>query len=186
MGYSMDLAPVKSHYAAKLTEHGKSPLGVDWNSYEAQYMRFRQLAKLIDETGSVNDWGCGYGAFQKFCPGEYIGYDIVPHEGTAFVLSDVPTMKADYTVASGLFNVKMDASVMSWHAYVLESIKTMDEMSRKGFAFNCLSLYSNRKEGRLYYGDPIGLFHYCRRFSNKVALLHDYSDWDFTVMVRKC
>ena len=38
----------------------------------------------------------------------------------------------------------------------------------------------------LYYADPMYLFDYCKRhFAKDVALLHDYSLYDFTLIVRK-
>jgi hypothetical protein len=64
----------------------------------------------------------------------------------------------------------------------------MNEKSKAGFAFNVLTKYSDvefmRKE--LYYADPCFLFDYCKRaFSKNVALLHDYNQYDFTLIVRK-
>ena len=38
----------------------------------------------------------------------------------------------------------------------------------------------------LYYADPCFLFDYCKRnFAKDVAILHDYSLYDFTLIVRK-
>ncbi len=64
----------------------------------------------------------------------------------------------------------------------------MNRFSRKGFAFNCLTSYSDKERMRedLYYSDPCFLFDYCKRhFSKNVALLHDYGLYEFTVLVRK-
>src|SRR3989304_3245510 len=113
------LHPVKTHYQSCRDKHGATPQGVDWKDYEAQYMRFRALARLFD-SGTVNDWGCGYGAFYKFCGPGYTGYDIVPQtlEHGRFILSDRPTELADYTVASGLFNVKLAIPHTEWVSYL--------------------------------------------------------------------
>jgi hypothetical protein len=57
-----------------------------------------------------------------------------------------------------------------------------------GFAFNCLTSYSDaeRKRDYLYYADPCALFDLCkRRYSRNVALLHDYGLYEFTLLVRK-
>jgi hypothetical protein len=64
----------------------------------------------------------------------------------------------------------------------------MATLSRKGFAFNALSLYSDPEKRRpdLYYADPLALFDHCQRhFSRYVSLLHDYPLYEFTILVRK-
>jgi hypothetical protein len=38
----------------------------------------------------------------------------------------------------------------------------------------------------LYYADPLFMFDHCKKkFSKNVALLHDYEEFDFTIIVRK-
>jgi hypothetical protein len=188
----MELTPVRDYYSAVLAEHGPTPQGMDWKDHEAQEIRFNALSSLITTyRGSVNDWGCGSGDFQWRCGGEYTGYDIVHQEQrnmrdrAKFVVSDRPTETADYTVASGLFNVKLSTPWFAWNEYMLACIKIMSKMSTKGFAFNCLSSYCDQKEDRLFYADPTWVFDECRKYSPRVALLHDYSPWDFTLLVRK-
>jgi hypothetical protein len=64
----------------------------------------------------------------------------------------------------------------------------MDEISTRGFSFNVLTSYSDedKKRDYLYYADPLFLFDYCKRhFSRKVALLHDYPIYEFSILVRK-
>lgn len=147
-------------------------------------MRFRALARLFD-AGTVNDWGCGYGAFYKFCGAGYTGYDIVPQtlERGRFVLSDHPTEIADYTVASGLFNVRLGTPREEWGAYVRRSIRTMFKMSRKGFGFNVLSTWCNHKDPSLYYASPLDMLAEAATYSRRVELNHTYSPYDFTVLV---
>ena len=62
------------------------------------------------------------------------------------------------------------------------------KLSRTGFAFNALSLYSDpdRRRPDLYYADPLYWFDHCkRRYCRFVALLHDYPLYEFTILVRK-
>ena len=64
----------------------------------------------------------------------------------------------------------------------------MDRASQKGFAFNMLTIYSDKEymKDNLYYSDPLFFFDFCKRnFSKNVALLHDYYEYDFTILVRK-
>jgi hypothetical protein len=75
-----------------------------------------------------------------------------------------------------------------WRAYVLETIGSLDALSTRGFAFNMLSTYSDPEKRRddLFYADPCEMFDLCkRRFATRVALLHDYRLFEFTVLVRK-
>jgi hypothetical protein len=51
-----------------------------------------------------------------------------------------------------------------------------------------LTSYADREKQRsdLYYADPMFFFDYCkRRFSPRIALLHDYPLYEFTILVRK-
>ena len=74
-----------------------------------------------------------------------------------------------------------------WRDYTLETIAELASLSRRGFAFNMLTSYSDpeRMTDRLYYGDPCFYFDWCKRnLSPHVALLHDYGLCEFTIHVR--
>jgi SAM-dependent methyltransferase len=200
------LARVSKYYSAKLAEHGETPRGVDWNSTEAQQVRFTQILSICrdDPAFSINDIGCGYGALVERLvelPGflTYTGFDIAEpmieaarrryptrHE-LRFTsrFEDVPV--ADYTVASGIFSVKGDVPEDAWHRYVMETIDDLRRLSRRGFAFNCLTAFSDpdRMRPDLHYADPHAVFDHCRRrYARNVALLHDYGIFEFTIRVR--
>ena len=105
-----------------------------------------------------------------------------------FVLSSEPDKIADYGVASGIFNVRLGRSDNEWQAYLETTLDILNRTSRLGFAFNCLTSYSDSDKMRdyLYYADPCILFDLCkRRYSRNVALLHDYGLYEFTILVRK-
>ncbi len=194
------------YYSGKLSEHGPTPAGVDWNSVESQSLRFEQLIKgcLLQEDSSLLDFGCGYGALLTFLRRRsirsfYWGYDVAPamvskalelhsgDSGSRFVndLGEVPPV--DYALASGVFNVKQEASSEKWQVYILETLGKMMALARKGLAFNLLTAYSdrNRMRDNLYYGDPCFFFDYCKtKFSRHVALLHDYGLYEFTILIR--
>ena len=200
----MILADIGRYYSEKLAAHGASPQGVDWNGAESQRLRFDQLARVIGaETDfQINDLGCGYGAFLAYlgrrC--DYLGVDISEamiakaealHAGQAgcrFLAGQRADRQADYTVASGIFSVRLSASDREWQAHLLKTLDEMDAGSRRGFAFNCLTSYSDagRMQEYLYYADPRVLFDHCKtRYSKNVALLHDYGLYEFTILVRK-
>ena len=105
-----------------------------------------------------------------------------------FVLSSEPDQVADYGVASGIFNVRLGRSDDEWRSYLEATLDVLDRTSRIGFAFNCLTSYSDADKMRdyLYYADPCVLFDLCKhRYSRDVALLHDYGLYEFTILVRK-
>lgn len=201
------LGPVERYYTAKLTEHGPTPLGVDWNGEASQRTRFEQLARVISapEPFSVNDLGCGYGALfaflgERFAEFAYSGVDIseaMIHAATSRFGADLRSRffvgaacpePADYTFASGVFNVRPEVDAARWRTHVLEILDRMSESSRRGFAFNCLTAYSDavRMRPDLFYADPCALFDHCKRhYARNVALLHDYGLYEFTVIVRK-
>ncbi|HMG07569.1 MAG TPA: class I SAM-dependent methyltransferase [Mucilaginibacter sp.] len=196
-------------YGQLLREFGELPQAVNWKNKEAQEMRFQQLIKIIKTSGdfSINDLGCGLGDFVRFMEESalkftYHGYDIAPgmiesakakfstNRNVSFeVIVDPGTMKmADYTIESGIFNLRFDHTEESWLAHILKTLDIMNEKSRLGFAFNLLTKYSDKHLMRddLYYADPCFLFDYCKKnFSKNVALLHDYQLYDFTILVRK-
>jgi SAM-dependent methyltransferase len=197
---------VAAYYSGKLAAHGATPAGVDWNSSESQQFRFRQLARLWEGCGRATfvDYGCGYGALADFLSesgvlGHYTGYDVAPrmveaavalHAGQSLVTftsrrDDV--QPADFTIASGIFNVKLDTPVDRWADYVHETLDDMAALSVRGFAFNALTTYSDpeRRRPDLFYADPAALFDRCkRRFSRFVTLVHDYPLYEFTMIVR--
>lgn len=204
------LQDVNRYYSSKVKEFGVTPQGVDWNGSVSQELRFEQLMKAVpaearQEPFSLNDIGCGYGALlsylqQQGLQADYHGFDVsaamidaalkehVNVPAAVFEVSDACSRVADYSVASGIFNVRQETPHDAWEAYICGVLESMDACSRKGFAFNCLTSYSDLEYMRdyLYYGDPCFYFDFCKRkFSGQVALLHDYGLYEFTLLVRK-
>ena len=199
------LRKTRQYYDARLAEHGPTARGVDWNSEESQRLRFRELTTLVrDDTGaSILDYGCGYGALRAYLRehghrGPYVGFDIsqsmidaaragAADEAARFVTERGALERVDYTLASGIFNVKQTAPDEEWRQYVFETIADLSALSVRGFAFNALSSYSDpdRRRPDLYYADPLELFDHCkRRISPFVSLLHDTPLHEFTLLVR--
>ena len=200
------LDPVRRLYEESLQAHGTTSRAVGWNDEASQRLRFEKLAAVIASGESalrVNDLGCGYGAMFDFLAARfgdrlaaYHGIDIsgemvaaararVRDARASFAASDTLHDDADYTFASGTFNVRMDASEEQWTAHVEASVLAMAAKSRKGLAFNLLSTYVDWRAERLYYADPCHFFDFCRRrVSRFVTLLHDYPLYEWTILVR--
>jgi Methyltransferase domain len=210
-----DILPkVVRYYAAKVRAHGATAEGAGWKDTASQRLRFEVLSRLFGEkpSGSLLDYGCGWGALadwlvERGFSGRYTGYDASAEIAQAardlqgrpaadigrdlerVFLSELPGgFVADYVVASGLFNVRLDVSDDAWLAYLENTLDDFHAASRRGFGFNVLSQYSDPAKRRpdLYYADPLALFDRCkRRYSSRVALLHDYPLWEFTMLVWK-
>jgi SAM-dependent methyltransferase len=200
------MTPVARYYAEKLDTHGVTPQGVDWSSDDSQQLRFTQLLGVLeDDEGepTVLDYGCGYGALAQRLiaderPFRYVGFDVctpmvvqaradVRDPRCSFTDSEIDLSVSDYAVASGIFNVRLQASEEQWRAHVAKTIATLARHSRKGFAFNMLTSYADREKLRdyLYYADPGEYFRMCKEsWSRNVALLHHYDLYEFTVLVK--
>jgi SAM-dependent methyltransferase len=201
------LESVAQYYAEKLERFGPTARGVDWNSSESQTLRFEQLLRLDEAvTGrSIVDYGCGYGALLDCLAAAgrswtYTGYDVSDamiararalHDlagGATFTSSIEDVEPADYAVASGIFNLRLHYPAEAWRAYVHDVLDDLNRLGTSGFAFNMLTTNSDpaRRRSDLYYGNPTDVFEDCRRrFSSRVALLHDYPLYEFTIIVRK-
>ena len=202
---------IDAYYTGKIRKYGAIPKGVDWNDEESQFIRFEQLSKVIkDSNFSINDIGCGYGVYSKhldslgFDNFNYTGYDLsremihnankmhgksnISNPTFSKIKSLKEVTKSDYSVASGIFNVKMKFSNAEWLSYILDTLENINEKSKKGFSFNMLTKYSDKElmRGDLYYADPLFFFDYCKRnYSKEVSLLHDYDLYEFTILVKK-
>ena len=154
---------------------------------------------------SISDIGCGYGALydylrKDYAISRYVGVDVSDAMVAAarerfgddpvaqFEVADAPGEVCDFCVASGIFNVRQDRDDAEWQRLMEKTVEDMNRVSRRGFAFNCLTSYSDREYMRdcLYYADPLYWFDRCKTlYGRNVALLHDYGLYEFTVIVRK-
>ncbi len=205
MGFEVIENRIGEYFDRRLSRHGATAAGAAWATDESQKLRFTKLLEVVDtaERYSVNDYGCGYGALADHLTAagasfDYTGYDVSPemtraaHErladrGFTIVTSPENLPEADYTIASGVFNVKLDATGGDWECLMLETLDRMGAISRRGFAFNCLQRPAEpaERKSELYYADPCAVFEHCRRrFSRRVSLLADYALAEFTVLVR--
>lgn len=204
---SICINKIDKYYSDKLNKYGTSPKGVDWNDLGTQELRFEQLLKVCDKNHklSIIDLGCGYGYLYEFMKNKgydfiYYGVDISKSmiemaknkyhsSDSKFICStNKLDITSDYCVSSGIFNVKLDYSSEIWSSYILKTIHDMNNMSSKGFSFNCLTKYSDKSLMRedLYYADPCFLFDYCKKnFSKNVSLYHDYDLYEFTIIIKK-
>jgi SAM-dependent methyltransferase len=203
----IDLKKVEQLYTDALQEHGTEAKGVGWGSSADHKLRFDKLCEVIDikdKYFSINDLGCGYGSLYRYLTKkrkiitQYYGYDISEDmlteakkllptsENIAFSKDAKLSTKADYTITSGIFNVRFEESDAKWQEYILGVLHNMDAFSEKGFSFNLLTSYVDWKDDKLYYAAPCFYFDYCKKtFSKKVSLLHDTHLYEWTMVVKK-
>jgi SAM-dependent methyltransferase len=198
---------IGQYYTQKVQAHGPTPLGVDWPCQPTQELRFVQLLRLCDFSApfSLNDVGCGYGALLAFLARRhkrkeisYLGLDLSAamiaqaqqlwrkRGGTEFLVASASPRVADYSMASGIFNVKLDHSDALWTQFIETTLAGMHATSRRGFAINFLTpLTEGIGAPELYRVSPDFWAAYCEReFGAEVEVLNNYGMREHTLLVR--
>ena len=196
---------VSMYYSAAMERHGPTPRGVDWQCSASQQLRFVQLMKVCDFTAprSVNDFGCGYGALLGYLAFrhpeasiDYRGIDISPNMIEAartlwqkspqveFVVGATCQRSADYSLASGVFNVRLECRRKEWELYVEQILRHLRESSRRGFSVNFLRPGRASTKG-LYRAPPGRWTTFCtEELGCAVELVEDYGLREFTLLAR--
>lgn len=151
---------VTDYYSGTLAQHGATPRGVDWSCKPTQELRFIQLLRLCSfrTAFSLNDVGCGYGALRGFLRQrhrlasiDYMGTDLsstmvdsARHQWghlpqTKFETAGALLRRADYSIASGLFNVRLHHADADWEPWVELTLRSLHAASQFGFAVNFLA-----------------------------------------------
>jgi SAM-dependent methyltransferase len=190
-----------------LNRYGATPRGVDWEGPEAQNLRFAQLLKIGDfvQACSLNDFGCGYGALLAWLADRhpetaiaYHGIDVSPpmieaaralwrHNSDAtFTVGSACGQLADYSLASGVFNVRLGCPIDAWEAYVASILVDLRKNSRRGFSINFVLPARDRSpESGLYCSLPTPWIEFCAgKLGCAVELVSDYGLKEFTLMSR--
>lgn len=200
------LAPILEYYKQTFRDYGATPKGVDWNGEKSQFLRFERILRGIElsDGASILDFGCGYGSLTNLLRVQnleldYFGYDAVPEmfkdiQFHASKLREIYFSEAeklatyDWIVASGVFNVKRDATIEDWEDYIVDTIRHLESIANKGLAFNLLSLCSDedKRKDHLYYASPFELLAKIGLSRRREILIdHNYPLWEFTVTIRK-
>lgn len=205
--YAEVYASIESYYSEKITAFGPTPRGADWDSNITQEVRFLQLLKICNFSApfALNDVGCGYGALLSYLTRyhfetyiDYLGFDVSPAmicqadslqrdlSRAGFMVAKVSPRIADYSVASGIFNVKLDQPLDKWERYIGKTLVDMHTSSRLGFAVNFMtpSAVNENPEG-LYCTTPNPWIRFCEnQLRSSAKVLADYGLREFTLLVR--
>jgi SAM-dependent methyltransferase len=197
-------ADVASYYGAKIARHGPTPFGVDWTCEPTQQLRFVQLLKVTGPGRffTLNDLGCGYGALLPFLRQrrlarefDYLGIDVAPamidaaralhgrRRNARFECSAAPSRVADFTVASGIFNVRFAHGDDAWSELVERTLRTMADCSRLAFAVNFIDASVGRDmPGQLYRADADEWRAWCEKeLGWRCEVLRGYGMREFTL-----
>ena len=201
-------AAINKYYTAKVRKFGATPYGVDWTCLPTQEMRFVQLLKLCDFAApfSLNDVGCGYGALVSYldarhadCAIDYLGLDLSPdmlrqarrlwrdRPNVTFAQGATSPRQADYSLASGIFNVQQDQPREIWEMFVATTLHHLQRTSRRGFAVNFMRAPGPGRKERagLYSTEPERWASYCRgTFGAATQMIENYGLREFTLIAR--
>ena len=199
------LKPVADAFDHRLADWGATARGVYWKCEDGQQLRFEVLARVLeDDAGpfTVNDLGCGYGAFFDFLAPRlgarllrFAGTDISPamvaeakariaDPRAVFVRGLAASEDADYSFASGTFNMCLKAAPADWVPYIEASLAHLYGRSRKALVFNMLAGPGAVREG-LYYADPARFVAFCQGLGATVQLAMDYPLDEWTIFARR-
>ena len=201
-------ADIERYYTHKVSTHGATPLGVDWPCMPTQELRFVQLLRLcnFEASFSLNDIGCGYGAMLGLLAKryrrlqiDYMGVDLSPAMVLAarglwhkraraeFIVGNASPRLADYSVASGIFNVRLNQSEAAWVEFIKTTLSAMHATSRVGFAVNFLAPLRDglAAQPELYrVRSDLWARHCEREFGMTVEILVDYGMQEHTLLAR--
>jgi hypothetical protein len=198
---------VRDYYSTALGKFGPTALGVDWPSTASQYLRFVQLLRVCEfgNRFSLNDFGCGYGALLAYLAWrhpsasiDYRGIDIshsmieaarslwADNRLASFSVGRTCERLADYSLASGVFNVRLGTPEGDWEAYIRAILNDLRRMSDRGFATNFMLPWDGgRHEDALYRTSPDQWIAYCESdLCCETELISDYGLREFTLLCR--
>jgi len=161
----------------------------------------------FSEALSLNDVGCGYGALLEYLSKrhvgariDYLGLDLSPamirqaralwrnRARTQFVAGHVSPRIADYSVASGIFHVKLGSANDQWEYFIERTLSDMRSTSRHGFSVNFIEARFRADpplESELYRSVAEPWMRFCKeRLEGSVDVLTDYGLREFTLLVR--
>lgn len=204
------LGPIARIYGRRLDQCGATAKGVFWKGEVWQRRRFERLSELFEPADmasggiSINDFGCGYGAFFEYLAAypvlrdsRYYGYDIsqemiaacrdrISDPRATFYRKMWASKQADYSFASGTYNMNGNADDDDWWEYVEASLRQLWHRTDKALAFNMLRDDEEERYDGLYYTDPERVARFCRKhLSEDVEMFDERPMPDVTFFVRR-
>lgn len=171
-----------------------------WSSHEEQQVRFKAIANNVEFQGKrVLDLGCGLGELYDYlsdnqCPGFYLGLDQhwpflhqarkrIGSSQCRFKFTDISQAnlpKMDIVVASGSLSYRTKNP-----DYLTEMIMRMFSACREVTVFNLLNIEAFPDQTILQAYNKQEVLAFCQTVTPNVTLIDDYSDADFTLVLKK-
>ncbi|GAB2602711.1 hypothetical protein GCM10027034_39780 [Ramlibacter solisilvae] len=185
------LADIARHYDRKVLAFGATALGIDWPTLSSVHARLLTLLEAGDlgAGARLNDLGCGWGAALEVidhllpaAPIDYLGIDVAPamvrtartrwakRPRTRFAVGASCPRVADYSIASGIFNVKLSHPAADWEQHVREVLTDMHRHSAGGFGANfMLPTVATRSVPELYCTEPEPWVRFCEQLPGRAV-----------------
>lgn len=193
-----------SGYQKSFNKHGQSPKAMQWVSYRAAALRYRELVKGLDfQNKSVLDAGCGMGDLLPYIYAgsdnfDYMGVDVMPnfievaqkrYLGHNFQVAnpfvgDLGNSKYDIVLSSGVMN----ANAEGWILKRQGMIKALFELTNETLVFNMAGAVEPPKfsgKSRVAYANANDIVDYCKTLSPNVSLNNTYHRSDFTITIKR-
>jgi SAM-dependent methyltransferase len=199
-----EIGEIVRAYERRLAEHGFDVAALKSGGLGKQFVRHTIHAQLFNLEGRrIVDVGCGIGMFYRFLRNakvdlrEYIGIDIVEpfleynrvlYPEARFlnidILSDpIESLEPDVVFMSQIFNAKYETADNG--AIARAAVKRFFTVAREGLVVDFMSNYVDYRETEHYYFEPEEMLRFAKGLTRFVALQHDYTPFEFTLVLRK-
>ena len=189
------------HYTSCFQRHGATPQGVNWPNAKDIDTCYRVMMEAIRPEDRVRcellDLGCGYGALKDYMNAKglkykYHGIDLSDpmldearrrHPGVTFERRDVvaaplPNACVDYVIMNGVFTEKRELSFDAMEQFMHAMLAAAFLSSRKGIAFNVMSVHVEWQRDDLFHLPLDRLFAFLKlRLSRHIVFRLDYGLW---------
>jgi SAM-dependent methyltransferase len=195
----LDQAAIFRFHNKLANEYGRGTTGaLGWKHPDGQQVRYKILSDIADlDNHSVLDAGCGHGDLREYLGNlyprlRYYGVEQIPFllqeaieryshlpdtyffEGD-FSASELPMV--DYILGCGSLSYRNSDPL-----FVLKTIQKLFSNCRLGLGFNLLGKIEP-PDGLLEVYNPVYILEFCRKLTDKVNLVKDYYEDDYTVFL---
>ena len=198
---------LKKHYEPRFSRFSGSSEILDWESSEAQLLRFRAMTDNIELEGrKVLDVGCGCGDLYSLLEreksgAEYTGVDILEKmvdfaserfPDAEFYCGDIFDIDFccetelgrscyDITYASGIFNLNAGNN----EEFLKVAVPVLAQLAGEAFVFNLLNPESPDPDDRYFYYSPEKAVELASEWAEEIKLIDGYLANDYTLICTK-